>query len=187
MINFEFIIGLALILAVVGILLSILSSFTESKSGNSSEKRIEKLLPGINCGQCGYPGCQAYAKALADGKAHANLCKPAGADVAKQIASMLGINSGDVEDYEEQLFSPRQVAYIHESQCTGCGKCKRKCPVDAISGLLKQPHAVDPEECIGCDECINNCPEKCIEKIRLERNLSHFNWNIHSVQIKSGS
>ena len=40
MINFEFIIGLALILAVVGILLSILSSFTESKSGNSSEKRI---------------------------------------------------------------------------------------------------------------------------------------------------
>ena len=86
MINFEFIIGLALILAVVGILLSILSSFTESKSGNSSEKRIEKLLPGINCGQCGYPGCQAYAKALADGKAQANLCKPAGADVAKQIA-----------------------------------------------------------------------------------------------------
>ena len=69
MINFEFIIGLALILAVVGILLSILSSFTESKSGNSSEKRIEKLLPGINCGQCGYPGCQAYAKALADGNA----------------------------------------------------------------------------------------------------------------------
>lgn len=99
MINFEFIIGLALILYVVGILLSILSSFTESKSGNSSEKRIEKLLPGINCGQCGYPGCQAYAKALADSKAQANLCKPAGADVAKQIASMLGINSGDVRDY----------------------------------------------------------------------------------------
>ena len=52
MLNFEFIIGSALILAVVGILLSIMSSFIAVKSGHSSEQRIEKLLPGMNCGQC---------------------------------------------------------------------------------------------------------------------------------------
>ncbi|MGN1280319.1 MAG: RnfABCDGE type electron transport complex subunit B [Succinivibrio sp.] len=177
---------LAIVLALTGILLSVIASATQKKS-DSAEKRIEKLLPGINCGQCGYPGCSAYAQALAKGESAANLCRPAGADVAKQIASMLGISSQSIEDYEEQIFSPRQVAYIHESTCSGCGKCKRKCPVDAISGILKEPHVVDPEECIGCDECIDNCPEKCIEKIRLDHNLSHFNWNIHSVQIKSGS
>ncbi|MGN0893363.1 MAG: RnfABCDGE type electron transport complex subunit B [Succinivibrio sp.] len=177
---------LAIVLTVTGILLSVVASATQKKS-DSSQKRIEKLLPGINCGQCGYPGCTAYAQALAKGEAQANMCRPAGSDVAKQIASMLGISVQSGDDYEEQIFSPRQVAYIHESTCSGCGKCKRKCPVDAISGILKEPHVVDPEECIGCDECIENCPEKCIEKIRLDHNLSHFNWNIHSVQIKSGS
>lgn len=181
-----FIGGLALILVVLGIILSVLANLADNKA-DSAEKRIENLLPGINCGQCGYPGCQAYAKALSEGKAAANLCRPAGSDVAKQLAEITGSTESTDVDYEEQLFTPRLVAYIHENMCTGCGKCKRKCPVDAISGVLKQGHVVNPNECIGCDECIKACPEKCIELIRLEHNLSHFNWNIHSVQIKNGS
>lgn len=184
-IELEFIGYLALALIFMGLLLSYLATLADSKE-NSAEKRIEKLLPGINCGQCGFPGCKAYSDALSKGNVAANLCRPAGADVAKQLSEMLGISATSVEDYEEQLFSPRTVAYIHENTCNGCGKCKRQCPVDAISGVLKQPHMVDPEECIGCDDCIKSCPQNCIEKIRLDHNLSHFNWNIHSVQIKSG-
>ena len=184
--NFSFIIYLAITLLVIGFILSILSTIADKKT-DSSQMRVEKLLPGINCGQCGYPGCSSYAKALINKEAKPNLCRPAGADVAKQLASVLGITDSSFEDYEEQLFSPRTVAYITENSCTGCGKCKRKCPVDAILGTLKHPHMVDPDECIGCDECIKTCPEKCIEKIRLDHNLSHFNWNIHSIQIKSGS
>ncbi|MBQ4246142.1 MAG: RnfABCDGE type electron transport complex subunit B [Succinivibrio sp.] len=178
----EFIIYFSITLMVVGFILSVIYSFVDSKS-DSKEKRLETLLPGINCGQCGYPGCSAYAKALAAGKAQPNLCKPAGADIAIQLSSAAGIEISEGDNYEEQLFAPRQVAYIHESTCNGCGKCKRNCKVDAISGLLKQPHIVDPEECIGCNECISACPQKCIELIRLDHNLSHFNWNIHSVQI----
>lgn len=180
--DINFLLELGGVLVVVGIALSLLASFTVSK-GDSLEKRIENLLPSINCGQCGFPGCEAYAKALANGECAPNLCKPAGADVGKQLADLVGVSAERSDDYEEQLFYPRLVAYIHENTCTGCGKCKRKCPVDAISGVLKQAHVVDPEECIGCDDCIKACPEGCIEKIRLEHNLSHFNWNIHSVQV----
>ncbi len=180
----SFIVYLAVILVLVGVVLSYLSTMVDKRS-SSAEKRIENLLPGINCGQCGYPGCEAYARAIAKDSVPVNLCRPAGSEVAKQIAALTGQKNVSGDDYEEELFSPRKVAYIHESACSGCGKCKRKCPVDAIFGSLKEPHVVDPEECIGCDECIETCPEKCIEKIRLEHNLSHFNWNIHSVQIKS--
>ena len=170
----KFILILAAVLLVLGLILSYLSTLADKKE-DSAEKRIEMLLPGINCGQCGFPGCNAYAKALADKKA------------AKQLGVLVGDTNASYGDYEEQLFSPRMVAYIHENSCTGCGKCKRKCPVDAIAGVLKDAHMVDPDLCIGCDDCINTCPEKCIEKIRLDHDLSHFNWNIHSVQIKSGS
>lgn len=181
----KFILYLALCLCLIGILLSFLYSLTD-KNSDSCEKRIEKLLPGINCGQCGYPGCQAYANALAKGEAASNLCKPAGADVAKQLSELTGSVADNLSDYEEQLFTPRTVAYIHDEKCTGCGKCKRKCPVDAISGLLKQAHVVNKAECISCDECVKACPEKCIEMLRLDHTLDHFNWNIYSVQIKSG-
>ena len=186
MIEAKFILYLCLSLLLIGFVLSVLYSFTD-KNSNSAQKRIEKLLPGINCGQCGYPGCQAYASALANHEAQANLCKPAGADVAKQVSELTGSSLESGQDYEEQLFTPRTVAYIHDEKCTGCGKCKRKCPVDAISGVLKQAHVVDPKECIGCDECVATCPEKCIEMIRQDHTLEHFNWNIHSVQIKSGN
>ena len=118
--DINFLLELGGVLVVVGIALSLLASFTVSK-GDSLEKRIENLLPSINCGQCGFPGCEAYAKALAKGECAPNLCKPAGADVGKQLADLVGVSAERSDDYEEQLFSPRLVAYIHENTCTGCG------------------------------------------------------------------
>lgn len=51
MIEVKFILYLCLSLLLIGFVLSVLYSFTD-KSSNSAQKRIEKLLPGINCGQC---------------------------------------------------------------------------------------------------------------------------------------
>jgi NADH:ubiquinone oxidoreductase subunit F (NADH-binding) len=46
---------------------------------------------------------------------------------------------------------------IDAATCTGCGACKRACPVDAISGEKKQPHSIDESLCIQCGSCRQVC------------------------------
>ena len=51
---------------------------------------------------------------------------------------------------------------IDSDKCKGCHICAKNCPVNAISGELKQPHVIDPEVCIKCNTCIGKCPFKAI-------------------------
>ena len=59
--------------------------------------QVTDLLPGANCGGCGYAGCADYAKAIVLGKAEPNHCAPGGAAVAAAIAKCLGLETGTVE------------------------------------------------------------------------------------------
>ena len=47
---------------------------------------------------------------------------------------------------------------IDADKCKGCGKCRKNCPMEAISGTVKQPHVIDGEKCVNCGACIANCP-----------------------------
>ena len=51
---------------------------------------------------------------------------------------------------------------IDPEKCKGCHICAKNCPVNAISGELKQPHVIDSDVCIKCNTCIGKCPFKAI-------------------------
>ena len=53
---------------------------------------------------------------------------------------------------------------IDPEKCRGCGICKKNCPVNAITGEVKQPHKIDEDVCIKCGTCISKCPFKAIFK-----------------------
>lgn len=52
---------------------------------------------------------------------------------------------------------------IDSSKCVGCTKCAKNCPVNAISGKVKQPHAIDADKCIKCGKCRDNCNFSAVE------------------------
>lgn len=185
--SLNFILAFAAVLLVCGVILSYLSK--NAQQTNTEDDLVAKLnaaLPGAQCAQCGYPGCEAYAKALAHGEVTCNKCIPGGPDTIEALASILGIEPPQDEDGDDYLFMPRTVAFIHKSPCTGCSRCARICPVDAINGAIRQTHSVDPELCTGCGECVKTCPEECIEMIKLEPTPANFNWDIKSIRITGG-
>ncbi len=53
---------------------------------------------------------------------------------------------------------------IIPEKCKGCTLCARNCPVNAISGKVKEPHVIDKEKCIKCGMCMNNCKFGAIVK-----------------------
>ena len=53
----------------------------------------------------------------------------------------------------KDLAKPEIIA----DKCKGCTACARKCPVNAISGTVKQPHVIDIEKCIKCGACKATC------------------------------
>ena len=79
------------------------------------------------------------------------------------------------EEYEAHIYyhsCPAMVCkpLIHYTiigdKCTGCMRCVKSCPVNAISGEPKKPHIIDQDTCIKCGACMEACPERfnAIEK-----------------------
>ena len=69
---------------IIGILLNIAGKFF-SVPVNEKEVKVRDVLPGSNCGGCGFAGCDAYAASAAKGEAPPNLCPVGGAKVAEEI------------------------------------------------------------------------------------------------------
>lgn len=179
-IEINFIAYFALCLFVIGIILSLLY---KHKTEDSLEDKIYKVLPKKQCAQCGYVGCKEYAQAVANKQCAINKCIPGGPDTIKKLATLLNVSEDVNEETDDMIFMPRKVAFIHSSLCTGCTKCKRHCPYDAIVGNVKQPHSILKEECTGCGDCVKVCPERCIEIQKLEPTIANFNWEIDSIRL----
>ena len=70
---------------VCGVMLSLASHFLAVKTDERIEK-VREVLPGANCGACGYSGCDGYAAAIVSGDAELTKCAPAAPKPQKQSA-----------------------------------------------------------------------------------------------------
>jgi electron transport complex protein RnfB len=123
--------------------------------------RILDLLPQTQCKRCGYPDCEAYAQAIAQGQADINQCPPGGAEGIHRLAGVTGLPAKPLNP-EFGVEAPRHLVWIDEDWCIGCTLCMDACPVDAIIGTHKNMHTVIEQECTGCELCLPACPVDCI-------------------------
>ncbi len=179
-------------MSVTGLLCGLGLGYAGKKLEVKVDPRIAELreaLPGANCAGCGFPGCDALAEALAEGRARPNACPVGGATVTKNIAKILG--SGDINTEKHTAFvkcsggaSVASYRYSYEGildceaamqlagggrknclyGCMGLGSCKHVCPFDAIK-IENNIAVIDPDKCTSCGKCIKACPKKIIELV----------------------
>jgi len=157
------------------------------------QEEVRACLAGANCGGCGYQGCDAYAKAVAEGKAPVNKCVVAGKEAADKIAEIMGVEAdapvqhiafvpcSGCEDVAEARFNysgPQDCLSamlfggksnkLCSYACIGFGNCVKACPFGAmhiVNGVAK----VDESICVGCGNCAEACPKSIITMIHREQ------------------
>lgn len=155
------------LLAFLAALLGCFLQFTIARLPRTTDSltgQINAVLPQIQCAQCGFPGCQPYAAAIAGKRAEINQCPPGGEEVIRALADLLGTDFKPLDPRYAATESPG-LAFIDESRCIGCALCIQACPVDAILGAPRFMHTVIISECTGCELCIAPCPVDCITMI----------------------
>lgn len=180
-----------LILGGIGLLASVVLVIASKLMYVPTDERatqIAEVLPGANCGSCGFAGCADYAAAIAAGKAALNLCVPGGAAVAAKVGDIMGEtvetkermvaviacrgsydSTHDKYDYNG-IESCAACNMFHSGRsdcpygCVGFGDCAAACPFGAITvqnGLA----SVNYNVCTGCGTCVAKCPKKIIKLV----------------------
>ena len=151
--------------------------------------QVEAVLPGANCGGCGYPGCGGFAAACVKADSlDGMLCPVGGAPVMAKIAAISGMEAGEVtpkvavvrcngncanrkktNHYDGASSCAIEAAlYSGETGCSyGClgnGDCENACSFGAIriNPETRLPE-VDEELCTACGACVKACPKGIIE------------------------
>jgi Na+-translocating ferredoxin:NAD+ oxidoreductase RNF subunit RnfB len=190
--NITGIILAAVIVGGTGIFIGFFLGFSGKKFAVEVDEREEAILgvlPGNNCGGCGYPGCSGLAAAIVKGEAECGTCPVGGAPVAAKVAEIMGMEAGETvrqvafvkcagtcdkakQDYDYygvedctmmgfvQNGGPKSCNY----GCLGFGECVKACPFDAIH-IVDGVALVDKEACKACGKCVAACPKHLIELV----------------------
>ncbi len=172
---------------VMGVILSYILGWANKKFKVEVDAKIEavlEVLPGANCGGCGYLGCSDYAVAIVTDNISIKNCTVGGEACAKSIADIMDVEVGEMikvfaivqcgahtddrlqtHEYrgEKRCIAAHQVAGIQGCTfgCLGFGDCVRACNYDAMhiaDGLA----TVDFSKCVGCGACSKVCPRNII-------------------------
>lgn len=163
--------SLTLMGIVLGGLLGVAARFLAVEE-NPLEEELKGMLPGSQCGQCGYVGCAQYAAALAKGEAAITLCAPGGKALIEDLSKKLGVTA-DLSEHEEKA---PEHAYIKEELCIGCTRCIRECSTDAILGANKLMHTIIVDACHGCSKCVPVCPTDAIIMVPYPVTVTNWHW-----------
>ena len=177
-----------LVVALLGGLFGFGLSYAEKKLAVKKDEKtaaLELVMPGINCGVCGYAGCNAYAAAVATGQAEIGLCSPGGPSVVAKMSEIMGKtvevsentrrmvahvmcrgnNEFTTKNYQYEGLADCNAAALlfgGENDCkSGClhlGSCIAVCPVGAITKDKDGYIIVDEKTCISCGKCTQICP-----------------------------
>ncbi|HHY95863.1 MAG TPA: RnfABCDGE type electron transport complex subunit B [Firmicutes bacterium] len=181
------------IMAVAGALFGALLAYAARRFAVPIDERAEAIsgvLPGANCGGCGFAGCSGLAAAIAAGKAPVDACPVGGSRVAALVGKIMGMQ---VEAARERRVArvlcgggPRcRDNYVYAGipdcraaaampgagpkacgwACLGLGTCVRACPFGALTMGPEGLPVVDPEKCTACGKCVTACPHGCISLV----------------------
>ena len=174
---------------VIGIICALVLAIASKVMAVKEDERfpiVRDCLPGANCGACGYPGCDGYAKALlSDENVKTNLCIPGADAVSRQLSEILGVEfedvveqvavikcrgdcdmTGDKMEYHGiESCAAANIMYNGRRKCVwgclGLGDCARACPNGAIC-IEKGIAHIDTRKCTGCGICTRTCPNNLI-------------------------
>ena len=142
-----------------------------------------QMLPGTNCGACGFPGCLGLAEAIVDGAALPGKCTVMTEDERESLAQFLGVEAGTEEKvvarlacaggnnvarnraHYEGIQSCRAAAIVAGGGkacfwgCLGLGDCELVCDFDAIIMNEHGLPVVIDELCTACGDCVDACPK----------------------------
>lgn len=172
--------------AILAFALGAALGFFKEKFKVARDPKIEKvrdILPGVNCGGCGYPGCDGYAEAIAKGEAPITKCAPGGKELTLALGELMGVSAETeprvaillCQGTKELALSKGEYVGVKTCRaaklstgstklcaygCLGFGDCTRVCLFDALHmGEDGLPH-VDYNNCTGCGMCVNECPQQ---------------------------
>ena len=182
----------AVVVGLVGIILGFFLGISGEKfkvEVDEREEAITGVLPGNNCGGCGYAGCSGLAAAIVKGEGPVNGCPVGGAPVAAKVGEIMGVAAEEgarkvafvkcagtcdkaKNDYvysgtrncATMMFVPNGGPKTCNYGCLGYGTCVAACPFDAIH-IEDGVAVVDREQCKACGKCVAACPKKLIELI----------------------
>jgi len=183
-------IGIAVaVLGGLGLLFGLVLAAASKVFAVDEDPRKELLLeimPGANCGACGFAGCSAYAEAVISGTTVVGACPVGGTELAEKMAHIMGVtNVGAAmrqvahvrcngngsnrhlyhyEGIQDCLAASRVAAggpLACQYGCLAFGTCAKVCDFDAIT-IQNGCAQVDMEKCVGCLKCVSACPRNLI-------------------------